>query len=118
MSLKSDLLAIDEQLWSGDTDTYRANLDDECLVAFTQMAGVSSREDVAGTVGNGPRWRNLDIEFEGVLQPTPDVAILTYRADAVRPEGERYRALVSSGYVKRNGSWKMMFHQQTPLEST
>jgi hypothetical protein len=33
----------------------------------------------------------------------------------VRPEGERYRALVSSGYVKRNGSWKMMFHQQTPL---
>jgi hypothetical protein len=22
---------------------------------------------------------------------------------------------VSSGYVKRDGDWRMMFHQQTPL---
>ena len=29
--------------------------------------------------------------------------------------GEAYAALVSTGYVRRDDGWKMMFHQQTPL---
>jgi hypothetical protein len=28
---------------------------------------------------------------------------------------ESYRALVSSGYARRDDGWKMVFHQQTPL---
>ena len=44
----------------------------------------------------------------------PDTAIVTYEAHAKRATGEPYAALVSSGYVKRNGEWKMTFHQQTP----
>jgi hypothetical protein len=79
------------------------------------MAGLSSGEDVARTVEGEERWRDLEMQVVGVLQPTPDVAILTYRARAVR--GERhYRALVSSVYAKRDGAWRMVFHQQTPLE--
>jgi hypothetical protein len=84
-------------------------------VAFTKMAGVSDREAVAGTVTDAQRWRNVRLEVEGVLQPTDAVAILTYRASATSPNDEPYRALVSSGYVKRGGDWKLMFHQQTPL---
>jgi hypothetical protein len=52
---------------------------------------------------------------EDVLRPGKDVAIFTYRAEATRAEGSDYRALVSSGYVNREGKWKMMFHHQTPL---
>jgi hypothetical protein len=70
---------------------------------------------VAGTVTDGPRWRDLEMEAEGILQPISDVALLTYRASAVRGGEERYRALVSSAYVKRDGAWKLAFHQQTPL---
>jgi hypothetical protein len=44
-----------------------------------------------------------------------DIALLTYRASAVRGQDEPYAARVSSGYVKRGADWKMMFHQQTPL---
>lgn len=43
------------------------------------------------------------------------MAFLTYRASAVRGEDVRYRALVSSAYVKRGDAWKLAFHQQTPL---
>jgi hypothetical protein len=50
------------------------------------------------------------------LQPTDDVALLTYHASA-EAKGEPYEARVSSGYVRRNGGWKMMFHQQTPLRA-
>jgi hypothetical protein len=48
-----------------------------------------------------------------VLRPY-DAPILTRRARAVLGADELYRALVSS-YVRRNGTCKLMFHQQTPL---
>lgn len=115
MGLQDDLLSIEEELWTGGAEAYLENLDDDCLVAFTEMAGVSTREQIAGTVEDGDRWRDLALELEDFLRPTDTVALLTYRADAVRGSGEPYRALVSSGYVNRDGAWKMVFHQQTPL---
>ena len=45
------------------------------------------------------------------------MAILSYEAHATRSNGEPYSALVSTGYAKRDDGWKMMFHQQTPLDS-
>lgn len=115
MALEHDLLSIERELWSGRAEPYREHLDPECLVAFTEMAGVTARDDIAASVDAGERWRNVDLDVVGLLQPTDEVAILTYRASAVRGEEERYRALVSSGYVRREDGWKMMFHQQTPL---
>ncbi len=114
MELQDELLAIEEELWTGGAGPYREHLDDECLVAFTEMAGVSTREQIAGTVEGDERWRDLEIEVRGLHRPTDGVVMLTYRADAVRGD-ERYRALVSSGYVHRDDGWKMTFHQQTPL---
>jgi hypothetical protein len=115
MAVQDDLLAIERQLWTGGADAYLDNLDADCLIAFTQMAGVMTREQVAGTVKDGPRWRDVQMDFEGLVQPTDDIALLTYRVRARRGEEERYRALLSSGYVRRAGRWRMMFHQQTPL---
>jgi hypothetical protein len=116
MSIQDDLLDLDRSLWSGGADEFREAVDDDCLVAFTQVAGVSSREEVASSVGGSQRWKNVEIEPKGVITPTVDVAILTYLASANRGVDETYRALVSSGYVKRSGAWKLMFHQHTPLE--
>jgi hypothetical protein len=42
--------------------------------------------------------------------------LLSYEASAVRENGEPYKALVSTGYVKRSDGWKMMFHAQAPLD--
>jgi hypothetical protein len=116
MSLQKDLLKKEETLWSGGPAEYRRALDGDCLVAFTEMAGVQGRDKIADMAGKGDRWRNVDIELEGMLQPTDDVTILTYRVSAIRGSAdEPYNARVSSGYVNRDGDWRMMFHQQTPL---
>jgi hypothetical protein len=114
MAVKDDLLSIERELWTGGADSYLGNLDASCLIAFTQMAGVMTREQVADTVQAGPRWRVQEMDFEGLVQPTDDIAMLTYRVRSSRGD-EQYRARISSGYVRRNGDWKMMFHQQTPL---
>ena len=115
MSLMDELLWMEKELWEGGPEAYRRLLDDDCLIAFTDMSRIASREEIAGTVEESPRWRDVQIEVEGLLRPKGTVAILTYRAWARREDGEHYRALVSSGYVDRAGEWKMMFHQQTPL---
>jgi hypothetical protein len=110
------LLEVERKLWLGSEGEYRNALDDDCLVAFTSMAGVSSRDAIANQA-DAQRWQRIDMDVEGYLEPTEDVALLTYRASAVRGNGEPYEARVSSGYVRRDGSWKLMFHAQTPLRN-
>ncbi len=114
-AIPKELLAIERQFWTGDENFYRENVDKTCLIAFTEMTGVMKNSDIAETVGAGNRWNRLEIEERGFLQPAGDVALLTYEARAERADGQPYRALVSTGYVRRGEGWKMMFHAQTPL---
>jgi hypothetical protein len=117
MSLQDELVAIERKLWSGGKAAYRRTLDDSCLLAFVAMAGVSSRDAIADQA-DASRWRDLHMEVEGFLQPTADVALVTYLAHVLRADHRPYTARVSSGYVKRGADWKMMFHQHTPLDTS
>jgi hypothetical protein len=45
------------------------------------------------------------------------VALLTYKAKAKREDGSEYAALASSVYIKERKSWKLAFHQQTPVQA-
>jgi hypothetical protein len=113
-----ELLVLERAFWTGDAAFFEENTDSECLVAFSpDMAGVMGNKDLADTAKDGNRWKALEIELKGTLQPSNDVAMLTYEARATRANGEAYAALVSTGYVRRGGNWRMMFHQQTPLET-
>jgi len=116
--LRDVLMAHEERFWLGRSDQYRDALDDTCLVAFTNVAGVSSRDKIAGPMHREPIWRDLTMDVAGLVQPTDDVAVLTYRVSVDRGRDGRYRALVSSGYVRRDGGWRMMFHHQTPLDGS
>jgi hypothetical protein len=116
MAAPAELLKLEKQFWNGNADFYRRHVAAECLTVFSEkMAGVLDREKIAGTAQDGGRWKDVAIEEKGFVEPSDGVAILTYRADAHRKDGEFYQALVSSGYVKEKGGWKLMFHQQTPL---
>ncbi len=115
-ALEKDLLALEKKFWSGDESFYRKNADTACLVAFSEMAGLMSNPDLAATAKDGNRWRKLDMEMKGLVRPSDDVAILTYEATAESADGKPHHAIVSTGYVKREDGWKMMFHSQTPLD--
>ncbi len=113
---KKELLELERGFWTGDSAFYAANADTECLVAFPQMAQAMSNAELAETAKNPNRWRNLEIELKGIVEPGSDIVMLTYEARATRENGEPYAALVSTGYVHRVNGWKMMFHSQTPME--
>jgi hypothetical protein len=109
-----DLLALEKGFWTGGPDFYRAHVDDECLLAFTDMAGVHVKEEIAETAKAG-RWLNVQLAEKGTMPLGEDGVILTYEVTSTRADGAAYHALVSTGYVRRSGAWKMCFHQQTPI---
>jgi hypothetical protein len=115
-SVEQELLALERQFWTGGSKFYQENVDESCLIVFNRdMAGVMSNKDIAATVKNGNRRKDLEIKLKGLVTPSEDTTILSYEARATRESGGRYAALVSTGYAKRDGRWKMVFHQQTPL---
>jgi hypothetical protein len=114
MSLQDELLKNEKRLWMEGPDAYRKHISPKCLIAFPAMAGVMTNETVARTVADGPRWNEPEIEVEGLLSLTPEIAILTYRARATMDGRDPYSAIVSSGYEKQDDGWKLFFHQQTP----
>jgi len=116
MALDQELLALEKQFWTAGPDFFRANLDDNCVVAFTHMNGVMTRDEVAATVKADDRYKDIQLEEKGLLRVDDDVAVLTYKAKArMAADDVPYEAVVSSGYARRNGRWKMVFHQQTPV---
>lgn len=120
MGTQDELLEIERGFWTGDAAYYRRYVDDRCLTVFTEMAGVMSAEEIAGTVEEGRRWAEPELTVRGLVTPVDGVAVVTYEARTAKPgkdgsPGRAYHALVSSGYVRRDAGWKMMFHQQTPM---
>ena len=115
MSLEQDLLALEVQFWTGGPETYHRHVDDQCLVVFKEMAGVMSRADIAKTAEKG-RWTNVTPKPKGMAHLSDNSVVISYECTAKRKDGHAHHALVSSGYRKRPGGWKLAFHQQTPVE--
>ena len=120
MNDTDELFEIEQGFWLEGEDFFRDHLDSECLLAFPQageMHGVFPRNQVAATATQSNRWRDLEMGDRRVVRLGDGVAIISYRADVTRADGVPYVALVSSGYVRRDGEWKLAFHQHSPLGS-
>lgn len=116
MDLKDELLAIDRGFWLDGEDFFLEHVDERCMLVFAEMKGVYSREEVAASARDPDRWRDLRIADAMALQPSEDIAILSYEARVTRGTGGAYRALIGSTYVRRGGGWKLACHQHSALE--
>ena len=118
MALEGELFQIEQGFWLSGRDHFLEHVDENCLLAFPQsgeMHGVHSRDEVAATATMSNRWRDLRISDRHLLHPTNDLAVISYRADVFRADGQPYAALISSAYVRRNEGWKLAFHQHSPV---
>ena len=116
MLSEDKLYDIEKGFWTRGADYYRAHTDGQCLTVFPEMLGLLDREKIAQSAAEG-RWKDVAITHKTVLKAADDFVILSYEAGAKRADGKAYRALASTGYVRRGDEWKMAFHQQTPLEA-
>jgi hypothetical protein len=119
MSLEAQLLDVEKRLWRNDAELYHDNLTEAALLVFPET-GVITRDVAVDSIlaenAEGRRWAEVNVEGVRSVQLTEDVALLTYRVTARwEHEESEYPALASSVYVKREGMWKLAFHQQSPL---
>ena len=118
MALEEELYDIEQGFWLDGKEHFLNHVDARCLLAFPQageMHGMHSREEVAATATNANRWRDLRMGNRLFLNSGDDFAIISYRADVTRADGEPYAALISSAYVRRPDGWKLVLHQHSPI---
>jgi hypothetical protein len=118
--LDKQLMDIERKLWSNDAVFYKDNLIEESLLVFPEI-GVITRDVAVDAIlaenAEGRRWAEVQFDEVHSLQLAENVTLLTCRV-AARWEHEESKslALASSVYIKRDGVWKLAFHQQTPLD--
>lgn len=111
--MEEELVALERRFWEagGDPDFYREWFAPEgrCVFGF----GMLDKDATVDAMASAAPW--TDVTFEDLLAvPLAEgAAAITYAARATRGD-EIYEAMVSSVYARRDGTWKLAVHQQTP----
>ena len=114
-----DPVDLEQQGWtalSTDGQAARAFYDrvlDRKPVMFLPGGQTMDDRDAIIESMSGLSWSSYELEDLQSLRPIPDVAVVIYAVVAHR-DAQRYTALLSSMYVRRQDGWKLAFHQQTP----
>lgn len=116
----SKLIDLERDAWtalstSGDAATafYGDVLADEVLMLLPGGLVIDDRAQVIDSMGGAP-WESFELSDERVVPLTDDSAVVAYRATAVR-QGHEYTALFASTYIRADGVWRLVLHQQTPV---
>jgi hypothetical protein len=120
MSLQDELVAIERTLWTNNRDTYAARLEDQAVLVFPETGVMHKSAALSGIEQEnlaGRRWADVAFADVEAVAVTPDVALLTYRADARWEHEPTMRSvLATSCYVRRESGWMLAFHQQSHPE--
>jgi hypothetical protein len=61
-------------------------------------------------------WDEFSITGPRLLEVGRDGAVLTYQFTGRRGDDQPYVALMTSAYSRSDGTWKLVLHQQTPVQ--
>ena len=90
---------------------YEEWMADEGLMVFPGL--VMDKKTAVDTIRSVAPWSGYELTDVRVIRSAPDVGLITYRAQAVRGDTP-YEATMSSVYVRENGAWRLLLHQQSP----
>lgn len=112
-----DLLRrLEESLWRPETRWDREHMERVLapeFVEFGRSGRIWSRDQILAAAPI-PLEVRLPLPAFHVTFPSEDVALVTYRSDVVQPEPSQ--ANRSSLWRRESGTWRLVFHQGTPVE--
>jgi Domain of unknown function (DUF4440) len=115
-----DLITIERTLWENNADTYHDSYSPEALLIFAGVGRIDRETAVAAIRkenAEGRAWAEVSFdEVDGRWITTDAAALISYMATARwNYESSASRTLCASVYLREGGSWRVAFHQQTPI---
>ena len=115
--LEQTLIALERAGWEALTGGrgvafYQEVFLDEGLMLFP--VGTFGKADALQALATAPPWARYELRQLRVLPLSESTASVVYDVEASRAEQPPYRAVMSSTYVWRQGTWKLALHTQTP----
>lgn len=123
-NVADELIDLERRAWQAlATDGaagpfYDEVLDEHPLILLPGGLVMDDRAAIVESMSGAP-WGSYELEDFRVVSMSSDhdvegdAAVVTYRARARRGDHD-YEALMSSAYVRRHGTWRLVLHQQTP----
>lgn len=113
MTDKDDLWTLEKKFWTEGADGIHHLTAKGALAVLPYPAGILVDEAIWQETAVAQRWRTV-IFTEPVLTQKGDVAVLAYHVSAERADVPIYEALCTSTYLRDEGEWFRLAHQQTP----
>jgi hypothetical protein len=115
-SFEQELIDLERRGWQAlstpdGADHYRGHMADDGLMAFP--FGVMDKEQALAGIEDAEPWSTFELSEPRVVALGPDAGVVVYRVHARREGDEPLSAVVSSTFVRRDGDWKLAFHQQS-----
>ena len=106
---------FEESLWIGDTEHYRALIDEACLMVLPTPPYVLGGAEAVAAVAATPRWTSAKFSDQRIARPEEGLIVVAYNIEVERND-EHYSAHCTSTYRRRDHEdWQVVQHQQTPL---
>ena len=116
LDLRAELEDLECRGWealsgAGGATFYETVMADDGVMVFPGM--VMDRATSLETIRSVMPWSRFDLHDVSVVGDS-HIGLITYRATAKRGDAPEYEAMMSSVYVRRNGEWRLLLHQQSP----
>lgn len=111
LSLKEEAL---EATKNADSDFYENYLDKDALAIVP--AGVFDKNAIVQQMGSSQSaFRSLSVNDTKAVALSPESGFVTYKAVFEKPDKTTFEVFVTTIYAKRDGGWKGILYQQTPV---
>lgn len=107
------LWEMERRFWLDGPAFYEASMAPDACMVFPAPVGILSGHRIIDGLRQAPRWKSVDFDnrTEAELDST---VVLAYDAIGRRDGEEPYTAYCASTYVRRDDTWVLLAHQQTP----
>ena len=115
-----DLITIERTLWENNAEIYHERYSPEALLIFPGVGRIDRETAVAAIRkenAEGRAWAEVRFDdVDGRWVKSDAAALISYMATARwNYESSASKTLCASVYVREGGSWRVAFHQQTPI---
>jgi hypothetical protein len=109
-----DIWQKEQSFWLDGPSFFVDHMAAVAQMVFPDPVGILKADAIMHGLKEVPRWESVELE-EKTEALVGNTLVLAYRAAGRRGNAAPYRALCSSCYTRHGDTWKLIYHQQTPI---